>query len=58
MNMAKAYVKGRNKNVLMVAQLLGLPIEEMPRGAAPFSIVVTEEQEKPKKKKRGGEEET
>lgn len=46
--MTKAYVKGRNKGALRVAQLLGLPIEEMPKGAAPFSIVVTEEQ-KPKK---------
>ena len=46
--MGKAYVKGRNKGALRVAQLLGLPIEEMPKGAAPFSIVVTE-QEKTKK---------
>ena len=51
--MAKAYVKGRNKGALRVAQLLGLPIEEMPKGAAPFSIVVTE-QEKPKKGAKDG----
>jgi hypothetical protein len=40
--MAKAYVKGRNKGALRVAELLGLPVEEMPKGAALFSLVVTE----------------
>lgn len=50
---AKAFVKTRNKGAVRVAELLGLPVEQMPKGAA-FSIVVTEER-KPKKK-RGADE--